>query len=148
MGIRLSNRTLKHVFSRGNAQQDKKRAFVIGAGEAGEQLVRNLKRDEKADLWPVGFLDDDPGKWGLLIHGVPVLGPRNQLPEFMRLKDVDAIIIAMPSSPSWVIRDTVELARGGGAKEIKVIPFLSELYTGEVKVSDIRELQPEDILPR
>lgn len=148
VGIRLSKRTLKHVFSRGNVQQDKKRAFVIGAGEAGEQLVRNLKRDEKADLWPVGFLDDDPGKWGLLIHGVPVLGPRNQLPEFMRLKDVDAIIIAMPSSPSWVIRDTVELARGGGAKEIKVIPFLSELYTGEVKVSDIRELQPEDILPR
>jgi len=148
VGIRLSKRILKHIFSRGNAQQDKKRAFIIGAGEAGEQLVRNLKRDEKADLWPVGFFDDDSGKWGLLIHGVPVLGQRSRLPEFMKLKGVDAIIIAMPSSPSWVIRDTVELARRGGAKEIKVIPFLSELYTGEVKVSDIRELQPEDILPR
>lgn len=147
-GIRLSKRTVRHLFSRGAARRAGRRALIVGAGEAGEQLVRSLKRDEKVGFWPIGFLDDDPRKQGLSIHGVPVLGQRSQLPELIQSKNVDTVIIAMPSAPSRAIRETVELARRGGAKEIKVIPFLSELYTGEVRVSDVREVRPEDILPR
>lgn len=146
--IRLSNRTIRYLLSGGGARRARRKVLIVGAGEAGEQLVRNLKREEKAGLWPVGFLDDDPRKRGLFIHGVPVLGPRDRLPEVMRSTGVDTVIIAMPSASSRVIRDTVELARKGHAKEIKVIPFLSELYTGEVKVSDAREVRPEDVLPR
>lgn len=148
-GTRLSRRTLRHLQSARNAvSSGKRKVLIVGAGEAGEQLVHNLKRDVKADLWPVGFIDDDPRKQGLLIHGVPVLGPRDRLPEIMRLRGIDSVIIAMPSAPPRVIRETVELARKGGAKEIKIIPFLSELYTGEVKVSDARDIRPEDVLPR
>jgi len=146
--IRLSNRTARYLFARGGVPKGKRKVLVVGAGEAGEQLVRSLKQDQKASLWPVGFLDDDPRKQGLFIHGVPVLGPRARLPEVMRAKGVDTVIIAMPSAPSRVIRETVELARKGQAKEIKIIPFLSELYTGEVRVSDAREVRPEDVLPR
>jgi len=54
----------------------------------------------------------------------------------------------MPSAPSRTIRTTVDLARKGGVQEIKIIPFFSELYTGEIKVSEIREVQPEDLLRR
>lgn len=148
VGIRLSKRTARHLLSWGTGCRPARRALIVGAGEAGEQLVRSLKREEKAGFWPIGFLDDSPGKQGASIHGVPVLGPRARLPKLLQLKSVDAVIIAMPSAPSRVIRETVELARKGGAKEIKVLPFLSELYTGEVKVSDMREVRPEDILPR
>jgi len=146
--IRLSNRIARYLLTWGGVDQNKRKVLIVGAGAAGEQLVRNLKQDKKASFWPVGFLDDDPRKWGLLIHEVPVLGPRNRLPEIMRIKRVDTVIIAMPSAPSRVIRETVELARKGQAKEIKIVPFLSELYTGEVRVSDAREVRPEDVLPR
>lgn len=148
VAIRLSRRTLRHLLSGRKGPQARRKVLIVGAGEAGEQLVRSLKQDQKASFWPVGFLDDDPRKWGLLIHGVPVLGPRSRLPELMRSRGVDTVIIAMPSAPPRVIRETVELARKAQAKEIKVIPFLSELYTGEVRVSDAREVRPEDVLPR
>jgi FlaA1/EpsC-like NDP-sugar epimerase len=148
VGIRLSKRTVSHLLSRGTGCRGARRALVVGAGEAGEQLVRSLKRDGKPGFWPIGFVDDSPRKLGVSIRGVPVLGPRSQLPKLLRLKSVDTVIIAMPSAPSRVIRETVELARKGGAKEIKVVPFLSELYTGELRVSDMREVRPEDILPR
>lgn len=148
-GIRLSKRTLRHLQSARNAASSgKRKVLIVGAGEAGEQLARSLRRDDKAGLWPIGFIDDDPHKRGILIHGVPVLGPRDRLPEIMRLRGVDTVIIAMPSASPRVIRETVEFARKGGAKEIKIIPFLSELYTGEVKVSDARDIRPEDVLPR
>ena len=148
-GIRLSKRTLRHLQSARNAASSgKRKVLIVGAGEAGEQLARSLKRDDKVGLWPIGFIDDDPHKRGILIHGVPVLGPRDRLPEIMRLRGVDTVIIAMPSASPRVIRETVEFARKGGAKEIKIIPFLSELYTGEVKVSDARDIRPEDVLPR
>lgn len=147
-GIRLSKRTVAYLFSRKRGPQEGRRTLIVGAGEAGEQLVRSLKQEKRADFWPIGFVDDDPAKQGLTIHGVLVLGPRSRLPELIRRKEVEAVIIAMPSAPSRVIRETVELARKGDVKEIKVIPFLSELYTGKVRTTDVREVQPEDVLPR
>lgn len=147
-GIRLSKRTVRHLLFGRAMPQGARRALIVGAGEAGEQLVQAIKRDERAGFWPIGFIDDDPRKRGLHIHGVPVLGPRSRLPELIRSRDVDAVLIAMPSAHPRVIRETVELARKGGAKEIKIIPFLSELYTGEVRVSDLREVQLEELLGR
>jgi len=147
-GIRLSKRIAGLLFGGKPQARMGKRTLIVGAGEAGEQLVRSLKREEKAGFWPIGLVDDDPHKRGLLIHGVPVLGPRARLPELIRSREVEAVIIAMPSAPARVIRETVELVRQGGVKEIKIVPFLSELYTGEVKVSAVREVRPEDVLPR
>ncbi len=149
-GIRLSKRMAALISGLGGKPQagKGKRTLIVGAGDAGEQLVRSLKRESRAGFWPIGFVDDDPRKWGLIIHGVPVLGPRDRLPEFIKSREVEAVIIAMPSAPSRVIRETVELVREGGVKEIKIVPFLSELYTGEVKASEVREVRPEDVLPR
>jgi len=146
--VRLAKRTLGIMSPQRRNRGHGKRTVVIGAGEAGEQLVRALKRETEAGYEPIGFLDDDPKKRGLVIHGVPVLGPRAKLPALVGLHRVEAVIIAMPSVPPKVIRETVELARESGVKDIKVLPFLSELYTGEVRVSDVREVRPEDVLPR
>ena len=148
VAIRLARRTLGIMSPRRRNRGHGKRTFIIGAGEAGEQLVRALKRETGAGYEPIGFLDDDPKKRGLVIHGVPVLGPRAKLPTLVGLHRIEAVIIAMPSAPPKVIRETVELARESGVKDIKVLPFLSELYTGEVRVSDVREVRPEDVLPR
>jgi len=147
-GIRLSYRVVRCIFARKKMQALGQRTLIVGAGEAGEQLLQVLLREKDPRFWPVGFVDDDPGKQGLLIHGVRVLGPRSKLPHLIPTWRVETVIIAMPSAPSRVIREAVELARKGGAKQIKIVPFLSELYTGEVKVSEIRDVQPEDLLGR
>ncbi len=144
-GIRLSKRVLQHALKR---KREGKRALIVGAGDAGSQLVRAILEEQKSGFYPIGFVDDDPRKRGLSIHGVRVLGARNRLPGLIRSGQAEAVIIAMPSASSRVIRETVDLARKGGVKEIKILPFLSELYSGEVKASAVREVQPEDLLNR
>ncbi len=147
-GIRLAKRTAVYLLSQRVVPQTARRALIVGAGDAGEQLVRSLQREKKTEFWPIAFVDDDPQKWGMFIHGVPVIGPRSKLPEFIRSHRAEAVLISMPSAHPRVIRETVELARKGGIKEIKIIPFLSQLYTGEVRVSDLREVQLEELLGR
>lgn len=147
-GIRLSKRTWQIFFSRMDVSTTAKRALIIGAGDAGEQLLRSLQREKKPLYRPIGFIDDAPEKQGILIHGVPVLGPRRRLGELLKKHQVDVAFIAMPSAHPRVIRETIELARRAGIKDIKVLPYLSELYTGEIRVRDAREIRPEDILPR
>ena len=144
-GIRLSKRVLQHALKR---KREGKRVLIVGAGDAGSQLVRAILEEQKSGFYPIGFVDDDPRKRRLSIHGVSVLGARNRLPGLIRSGQAEAVIIAMPSASSRVIRETVDLARKGGVKEIKILPFLSELYSGEVKVSAVREVQPEDLLNR
>jgi len=149
-GIRLSKRIAAHAVSR---TRDSLRAqgrptLIVGAGEAGELLLRGILREKTTGFCPIALVDDDPAKKGLLIHGVPVFGPVNRLPDLIRSKHVETVIIAMPSAPSSAIRKTVQLARKGEIQEIKIIPFFSELYTGELKVSEIRQVQPEDLLGR
>jgi len=147
-GVRLSKRAFHQARRRGVHQGLGRRTLIVGAGDAGEQLVRAILGEKRAGFWPVGFVDDEPGKLGLVIHGVRVLGRRDRLPELIRSQRAEAVIIAMPSAPSTAIRETVSLARKGEVREVKIIPFLSELYTGEVKVSEVREVEPEDLLGR
>jgi len=148
--IRLARRLVEHALARtrGTLRRRGRRTLIVGAGEAGEKLVRGILDEEESLFWPVGFLDDDRRKRGLVLHGVRVLGPRERLPDLVRSLDVHAVIIAMPSAPSRVIGQTVHLARQAGVGEIKILPFLSELYSGEVRVSEVREVQPEDLLRR
>ena len=124
------------------------RMLIVGAGDAGEQIVRSMLQDRRSNYLPVGFVDDNSAKQGLSIHGVRVLGERRKIPELIRSHNVESMLIAMPSAPSSVIRETVELARRAGLRKIKVLPFLSELFTGEVGLADIRELRLEDLLGR
>lgn len=148
--IRLSKRLFRHAISHipGAGQPKGRRAIVVGAGEAGAQIVRALREEKGSPFLPVGFIDDDPAKQGLVIHGVPVLGTRDRLPAVVRAQRAESVIIAMPSASGRVMRETVELARQSKVNEIKVLPFLSELYSGEVKTSELREIRPEDVLGR
>jgi len=147
-GARLSKRLVQHALTRTNLRARGRRALIIGAGDAGEQLLKGILQEKRVGYWPVGFMDDDQGKQGMVIHGVPVLGRRQKLAEFIRVKQAEVVIIAMPSAPSPVIRETVELARESGAQDIRIIPFFSQLYTGEIQVSEVREVSPEDLLGR
>ncbi|MGQ9477798.1 MAG: polysaccharide biosynthesis protein [Candidatus Bipolaricaulia bacterium] len=146
-GFRASRRVWLMLIKR-RGPLEGERTLIVGAGDAGEQLLRSMLQDRRSPYLPLGFVDDDPAKQGLSIHGVRVLGPRRELPRLIRDHNVESLLIAMPSAPSAAIRETVELARQAGLKEVKVLPFLSELFTGRVGLSDIRDLRLEDLLGR
>jgi FlaA1/EpsC-like NDP-sugar epimerase len=133
---------------RGGFYKEGRRVLIVGAGDAGEQIVRAMLSERRSHYFPVGFVDDDPAKQGITIHGVRVLGTRQEIPQLVQQHEVEELLIAMPSVSSKIIRETVELGRRAGLKDIKILPGFHELVTGRVGLTDIRSLQLEDLLGR
>ncbi len=125
-----------------------RRVLIVGAGDAGEQIVRSILRERRFQYFPVGFVDDDKTKQGITIHGVRVLGTRQEIPTIVQKHEVEGLLITMPSAASPVIRETVELGRQSGLKQVQILPGFHELVTGRVEVSDIRDVKLEDLLGR
>ena len=125
-----------------------RRTLIVGAGDAGEQLVRSMLKSGQSDYLPVGFVDDDPGKLGTSIQGVKVLGTREEIPQLVEAYNIEELLIAMPSAPSGVIKETVELGRISKVRSMKILPDISELLSGRVGLSDVREVRLEDLLGR
>ncbi len=146
-GVRLLGRILG-PHPGGTKATALRNTLVIGAGDAGAQLVRAIREEADLPYRIVGFVDDDPNRHGMLIRGVRVLGGRQRIPHVVRQQEVEVVMIAMPSASPSVVRETVEIVRGCGVQEIKIVPYLSDLYTGVVTPSALRELQPEDLLRR
>jgi FlaA1/EpsC-like NDP-sugar epimerase len=143
-------RSAKRIYQgwRGGFYKEGRRVLIVGAGDAGEQIARAMLSERRSQYFPVGLVDDDPAKQGITIHGVRVLGTRQEIPRFVQQHEVEELLIAMPSVSSKVIRETVEIGRRAGLKDIKILPGFHELVTGRVGLTDIRSLQLEDLLGR
>lgn len=124
-----------------------RRALIIGAGDAGAVVARELANNKHTDLRPAGFIDDNQAKKNLSLLGIPVLGNRNDIPEVVNRNKIDEIIIAMPSVEGQAIREIVGICRTTQAN-IKVLPGVYELIDGRVSYDRIRPLQLEDLLHR
>jgi len=142
-GVRIARR-LSHSFP---ASGDRKRVLIYGAGDAGERLVRELRRNQSFGYRPVGFIDDDPLKTGQRIHGVKVLGTRARLPIIMKQAAPHAVLIAMPSVQAGAIREIAKLLLGYKVS-IKILPDLSQLLDGKSELNQLRNLSVEDLLHR
>jgi FlaA1/EpsC-like NDP-sugar epimerase len=123
------------------------RVLIVGAGDAGSMVARELLRHPEAGLLPVGFLDDDPNKRGQTLMGLKVWGPLDQLPAAVRALGAEEVLVAMPSAPGSVVRKVVELARRAGVR-YRILPALYELVSKEITASQIREVRLEDLLRR
>ena len=123
-------------------------ALIVGAGVAGEQLARSLRYTSASEYVPVGFIDDDSRKWGTVIHGLRVFGDRKGLPRIVREHHIDAILIAIPSGTSRLIRNIVSASREAGVREIRIVPGLDRILDGQVSFTDLREVQLADLLGR
>jgi len=124
-----------------------RRTLIIGAGDAGEKTYRELRDNPRLDNKVIGFVDDDPGKKGKQIHGVPVLGRLEDLPEFVRKLKVEELLIAIPSASGHRMRKIVELCERSGAA-FRTLPGLGDLIEGKVDVRTLREVRYEDLLGR
>lgn len=124
-----------------------RRILVIGAGDAGAMVVREMHNNPGINMLPVGFVDDDERKVGNYIHGVKVYGSRKDIPDLARRLHVDEALIAMPTAPGKSIREIVSICEGAGLR-FRTLPGLFELLNGRVWLSQIRDVQLEDLLRR
>lgn len=125
-----------------------RKVLIIGAGEAGTMMGRELLRHPEAGLKLVGYLDDDPVKQRQRFSGVPVLGGIEALTRtFAEALNIEEVIIAMPSESGAVVRQVVEQAREARVKS-RTIPGIYDLLSGKVSISQLREVAVEDLLRR
>ena len=143
-GLRLAVRALAQA-ARSTAQS-RRRLVLVGGGDTGESLLRQIHRT-MPDVDPVAILDDDPHKAGMHIHGVEVVGPIDQAPEVLGKLDVSEVVIATPSATGQQMRRIVDRVTVDGVT-VRTVPSMVQLLDGRVSVNQIREVAIEDLLGR
>ena len=126
---------------------DPSTALIIGAGNTGEKILREILGNPGLKLKIAGFLDDDQGKIGRSIHGVPVLGQVERLSQVSRVFSVKQAIIATPSAKGSQIRKIMDVCKQSGV-EFKTMPGIAELIDGQVSVKELRDVNFHDLLRR
>ncbi|TXC78498.1 polysaccharide biosynthesis protein [Metabacillus litoralis] len=144
-GSRFSWRIVRDRFIK--SQAETKNALIIGAGSAGTMLVRQLLKNNDSGLTPVAFVDDDESKRKLQIYGVTVLGTTEDIPAIVENKQIDHIIIAIPSLSKSEIQKIYQQCSKTKAKT-KIMPMIEDIVTGKVAVNQFRDVQVEDLLGR
>lgn len=123
------------------------RTLIVGAGEAGSMLLKEIRRHPHTAYNVVGFVDDDPEKKGMKLHGIPVLGATRHLKALIRMNDVEDVIIAMPSAGGKIIREIVSSYQNAHVT-FRTLPSIGELIDGKLSVSQIKKVDIEDLLGR
>lgn len=132
------------VNRRGNT---KKRVMVIGGGQGGALLIKELKNSSRSKAEPVCIIDDDQNKKGRRVNGVPIKGNRGDITVLADRMDIDEIYIAMPAAPAAEVRKILETCQQTGC-ELKIMPGLYQLANGEVGAAKLRKVRIEDLLGR
>ena len=125
----------------------RRQALIIGAGDAGALVVRELQKSSQLSLAPAGLLDDDATKQNQEIHGVPVIGYIKDLADILDTHPVDEVIFAIPSAPGRTVRMVSDVCRQKGIPS-RTMPGIYELIGGRVSVSRLREVDITDLLRR
>ncbi|NWF93991.1 MAG: polysaccharide biosynthesis protein [Syntrophaceae bacterium] len=125
----------------------KKRLLIVGAGDAAEKIVREIRENPRLQYEVVGLLDDDPSKKSMNIHGVPVLGPVAKVHKMAYHDEMDEILIAMPSATAKQMRKVIQHCEATGLK-CRTTPGIGELIDGKISFKTVREVSFEDLLGR
>lgn len=122
-GARVLIRVMKETFD--SLPRRGRKVLIMGAGDAGEMILREMRNNKKLNYEPVGFLDDDPAKHGSKIHGMPVLGTRTSIPRLIKEIKVDEIIIAIPSATEEQLKGIYAICEENGLRYKRMLNFLS-----------------------
>jgi FlaA1/EpsC-like NDP-sugar epimerase len=146
-GARLLARTVMER-PRGGLVARGREVLIVGAGDAGQLILREILKDPARGYAPIGVIDDDPRKKNLRVHGVRVLGTTGDLPRILRDNKPDELLIAIPSASGATRQRVVEIAQAAGVP-VKTLPGLFELLSGDIDLArQIRPVQVEDVLGR
>lgn len=148
-GLRMSVRIIGDAqqASRKPAASQAKRVMIVGAGEAGNLVARELRRNPQLGLTPVGYLDDSVSKWNKQILGIQVRGPLSSLETVVKRDAIDEVIIAMPTVSGAVVREAADACRRAGITP-RIVPGVFELLDGHVSINRLRNVEIADLLRR
>lgn len=121
--------------------------LVVGAGAAGNAIIKEIESSSYVNLKVACVIDDNPRCHGKLLRGVPIVGDRTKILEAVEKYKIDEIIVAIPSAPRMQVRDILEICKETGCK-MQIVPGMYQLINGDVNVSSLREVQIEDLLGR
>lgn len=149
-GLRFTFRLLAENKSNPNISKlvsNAKRVLVVGAGDAGALVVREMQKNPQINLIPVGYLDDAKEKQNNQIYGVPVVGTLTDLAKVLDNQQIDEVVIAIPSAPGRVVRLVADVCRLKGIS-FRTMPGIYELIGGKVSVNRLRDVDITDLLRR
>lgn len=143
-GPRFVYRTFKdrHLYRTGT-----KKILIVGAGQAGEMLARDLIRNQQNQYLPAAFVDDDKRKWGKDLHGIPVLGGGENIPQLVPKLGIDLIVLAVTSASSREMQRLIGLCEQCHAP-FRILPRIEQLVNGQINVKQLRDVNIEDLLGR
>ncbi len=124
-----------------------KNVLIVGAGQAGEMLARDLLRDPERNYRPVGLVDDNQEKRHKDIHGLPVVGDCGDIPNAVGERDVDLLMLALPSASQQQLRRIVGICEATG-KPFRILPRMQDLVNGQVSLKELRDVKIDDLLGR
>jgi len=146
-GSRFSVRVAAHKRRRSENKNLSKAVLIVGAGDAGAVISREMLSSRHIDIDPVGFVDDDPNKQKKSIHGLHVLGARKDIPRLVKQYDIEEVVIAIPTASGNVIRDIRALCEAAHVPS-RTMPGMYEILSGQISVSQLRNVDIEDLLRR
>lgn len=148
IGVRFAYRFVLLLRGRNNAEaKNEKNVMLVGAGAAGQMILRDIKSAKETDEQVCCFIDDNSNKWNRYIDGVPVVGGRESIMEACEKYKIQKIYITMPSASPAEKREILNICNETGC-EMKNLPGMYQFYTGEVTVSKMKNVAVEDLLGR
>lgn len=144
---RFSIRIFKRAGEKLTSKENSQRVLIIGAGQAGLMISNEIEQSENLNQEIIGFVDDDPGKIGMRIRGINVLGNREDIPKIVTVYRIQKIIIAMPSLSGREIRGIIGYCENLNV-EILTVPGLYDIIDGKIDYDRLRKVQIEDLLRR
>lgn len=150
VSLRISYRTMRRIVMKTELRQnasDSQRVLIVGAGEAGNMIVRELFKRPELKKMPVGVVDDDKNKQGKCVYDVPVLGTIDDVDQIVKNHCIDEIIICIANINPQRKREIINICKKTDAK-IKTIPGIYEIIDGKVNITKFRDVQIEDLLGR
>lgn len=126
---------------------NQKKTLIIGAGRAGSAIARELRVDPSLGYYPLGFVDDNPGKLGIRINGVKVLGNTEALGQLIKKYEVECVLIALPSARGYEIERIIDKCRQSKVN-FKILPAMSEQLNRTASIKQFRKVRVEDLLSR
>lgn len=146
-GTRFIYRVIEHNMGEKTSKNEEKNLLIIGAGDASALLIKEIRRNKEMNYNIVGLIDDDDAKKGKLINGIEVIGGRDRIISTSREKNVEEIILAIPSADLETKREIVNICKQTKCK-LKTLPAIDEIIDGRINIGKLREVNIEDLLGR
>lgn len=148
--VRFGYRILRIINSKRMSiatKNSRSNVMVIGAGAAGDMLLKEIENSSYLELTAKCIIDDQPGCHGKLLRGVPIVGGRDKIQDAVRLYNIDEIIFAIPSADARTKKEILEICKETGCK-MRMLPGVYQLINGDVSVSSLKKVEIEDLLGR